>query len=78
MATDFTLERFRDALWMPDIIPHAYWKENMKGVSEADVLNDAHVRWKQIVAEHEPYRAPEAMVTAIDRVLADARAELLS
>jgi len=77
MATQFTLERFRDALWMPDVIPHAYWKENMKGVSEADVLNDAHVRWKQIVAEHEPYRAPEAMVTAMYRVLADARTELL-
>ena len=77
MATDFTLAHFRDALWMPDVIPHVYWKENMKGVSEADVLNDAHARWKRIVAEHEPYRAPEGMVKAIERVLADARAELL-
>ena len=78
MATDFTLEHFRNALWMPDVIPHAYWKEDMKGVSEADVLDDAYARWKRIVADHEPYRAPEGMVNAIEKVLADARAELLS
>ena len=62
---------------MPDVIPHAYWKEGMKGVSEADVVEQAHRRWKRIVEEHEPYRAPEGLAADLDKVLDEARVDLL-
>ena len=77
LDTDYTMARFRDALWMPDLIPHVYWKEGLTGVSEADVVDAAHARWKRIVAEHEPYRAPDGMAAGIEKVLERARAELL-
>ena len=77
LETDFTLQHFRDALWMPQVIPHTYWRENMKGVSESDVVEDAHQRWKKMVAEHEPYRAPQGLVADIEKVLTAAREELL-
>jgi hypothetical protein len=62
---------------MPDLVPHAYWKEGIAGVSEADVVDAAQERWKRIVAEHEPYRAPEKMAAEIEKVLDRARTELL-
>lgn len=77
LETDFTLEHFRDALWMPDVIPHAYWKEDIKGVSEDDVVEEANARWKKIVAEHEPYRAPAGLADDLEKVLNAARAALL-
>ena len=73
LGTDFTLEHFREGLWMSDLIPHPYWKEGGVGASEADVLEAAHARWQRIVAEHEPYRPPAGMVRGIDRVLERAR-----
>lgn len=77
LATDFTLEHFRDALWMPEVIPHVYWKEDLRGVSEADIVEEAHARWQRIVAEHEPYRAPKGLAEDLEKVLSAARAELL-
>jgi len=77
LETDFTLEHFREALWMPDVIPHAYWKEEVRGVSEADVVEAAHARWRRIVAEHEPYHAPDGLAADLEEVLSAARAELL-
>ena len=77
LDTDFTLQHFRDSLWMPEVIPHEYWKEDLAGVSEAEVLESAHRRWKSTVENHEPYRPPAQMVRDIERVLAEARTELL-
>jgi len=77
LETDFTLEHFRDTLWMPRVIPHTYWKEGPGGAAtEADVLADAYVRWKGIVAEHAPYSPPPGMARDVEKVLARARAEL--
>lgn len=77
LDTDFTLAHFRDALWTPDVIPHVYWKEGMTGVSEADIIEDAYLRWNRIVAQHESYRAPKGLAADIEKVLTAARAELL-
>ena len=77
METDFTLTHFRDALWMPQVIPHAYWREDMTGVSEADMLEQAHRRWNEVLADHEPYEPPAKMVKDIEKVLNKAREELL-
>ncbi|MFH0963337.1 MAG: trimethylamine methyltransferase family protein [Planctomycetota bacterium] len=77
METDFTLEHFRETLWMPTVIPHAYWKEGLTGVSETDVLQHAHSRVQDILARHEPYQAPAPMSKAIQKVLEKASAELL-
>jgi len=45
LATNFTLEHHRRSLWTPDVIPHAYWKEDAPGVTEAEVLRNARRRW---------------------------------
>ena len=72
----FTLQHFREAQFMPEIIPHPYWREDLQGVAESDVIKAAHERWKSIVAKHEPYQAPARMIRDIEKVLARAREEL--
>gem|GEM_PF-2306021 len=76
LETEYTLTHFREALWMPDVIPLTYWREELHGVAEADVLDAACARWQQVVAEHEPYSPPAGMARDVERVLERARIEL--
>ena len=76
LDTDFTLAHYRDCLWTPSVIPHDFWNVNKRGMTEEDVVREANARWRAVVAEHEPYRAPQPMVAQIERVLERARGEL--
>ena len=77
LDTDFTLRHFRESLWAPETSPCVYWREDVEGVCEADVVRDANARWKRTVEEHEPYVPPKGMARAVAAVLDKARAELL-
>ena len=77
MDSDFTLQHFRESMWMPETVRHTFWREDAPARTEADVLAEANARWKTVVSEHEPYRAPPLMVKDIERVLEKARNKLL-
>lgn len=76
LDTEYTLTHFREALWMPEVIPYMYWREGLTGAAEADVVDAAAGRWQVIVADHEPYCPPAGMARDVEAVLERARTEL--
>lgn len=76
LDTEFTLRHMRENLWLPTLIRHDFWKPDSHGATEEDVLHASYDRWNKIVDNHEPYRAPKAMVRDIESVLERARTEL--
>jgi len=78
LDTEYTLNHFRENLWMSRLTKHAYWTEGMKGGSEEDLLEQAHRVWKKTVKDYEPQSAPAGLRRDVEKILARARQDLLS
>jgi trimethylamine:corrinoid methyltransferase-like protein len=76
LDSDFTLERHREALWNPRVLPRGYWREGAGGFSEADILDAAHAFYEKTVDAYEPGPLPAGFERDIRKVLDEAQEDL--
>jgi trimethylamine--corrinoid protein Co-methyltransferase len=79
LETEHTARHFREIGWRTGLFDRSYCDHTAPAmVSDDKILEAADRRWRELVAAQRPQERDPAMVKEIDRIVAAAKAELLT
>jgi trimethylamine--corrinoid protein Co-methyltransferase len=73
---DHTLKHFRKELWVPTLLDRQYYQGWLEG-GALSTEERCHQRKQQILCTHKPEPIPEELAISLDKILREARRELV-
>jgi len=79
LATEHTRRNVRKELWLPKLLDRTGWRtDEVEAAQERRMLEKANEMWKMRLKEYQPFTIDRDVKDVIDKILREARKELLT